>query len=155
MMVDFNIVCKNVGIISPNGDGLISGKWIVLADNQRGWLVQDISDEQNTEIFKKGLKIIFEMDGKRGDFLKTFVMQMANTFSEVQPKCGEESYCNFIAFVCDIAQHKKLKNWEGVYHKAFPKFVGNLCWNYYLDGDWELYKKGKDPIFARYCSVFV
>lgn len=134
----------------------LEGKWICYANDANwGWYVQDVDIQQNVELFTKGLYEIMRMEGKRGMFLRTFVLSMANTLEEVigNKKGANERYCNFIAFVCDLANHKNLKGWNGVYHKDFLKFVDNLCWNYYLDVDWERYKKGQSVEFKYYESV--
>lgn len=117
----------------------------------KGYFVQDINEQQNLELFLKGLNTILTMGGKRGDFLRTFTSFMYMNLEDFQNgKASDQKYCQFIAFVCDLANHKNLKNWKEVYHKDFPKFVDNLCWNYYLDEDWELFKKTGYVMFEHY-----
>lgn len=117
----------------------------------KGYFVQDVNNEQNLELFKKGLTIISTMEGKRGAFLRDFLAFMVMTFEDFENgKAADQKYCNFIAFVCDLANHKNLKGWNGVYHKDFPKFVDNLCWNYYLDEDWKEYGKTRSVWFRHY-----
>lgn len=132
------------------------GKWICFTnDADKGWYVQNHDSQQNVELFVKGIDEIFRMQGKRGAFLRTFVLSMCNTMEEVfdNKKGAHERYCNFIAFVCDFANHKNLKKWEGVYHKNFNKFVSNLCWNYYLDTDWECFKEKGTCFFNYYSAI--
>ena len=80
------------------------------------------------------------MEGKRGAFLQRFVTMMAKYF-EANDWFITARYSEFIAFVCDIALHKtpKLAH-ETCYHKDFRKYVANLCYNYYLDEDFEKFK---------------
>ena len=117
----------------------------------KGYFVQDVNDQQNLELFLKGLNTILTMEGKRGAFLRTFAAYMLMTLEDFKNgKAADQKYCQFIAFVCDLANHKNLKDWKGVYHKDFPKFVDNLCWNYYLDEDWEMFKETGNVMFAHY-----
>ena len=117
----------------------------------KGYFVQDVNDQQNLELFLKGLNTILTMEGKRGAFLRTFAAYMLMTLEDFKNgKAANQKYCQFIAFVCDLANHKNLKDWKEVYHKDFPKFVDNLCWNYYLDEDWEMFKETGNVMFAHY-----
>ena len=117
----------------------------------KGYFVQDVNNQQNLELFLKGLNTILTMEGKRGAFLRTFAAFMLKDLEDfMNGKASHQKYCNFIAFVCDLANHKNLKDWKGVYHKDFPKFVDNLCWNYYLDEDWETFKKDGTVWFGYY-----
>ena len=117
----------------------------------KGYFVQDVNGQQNLELFLKGLNTILTMEGKRGAFLRTFAAYMLMTLEDFNNgKAADPKYCQFIAFVCDLANHKNLKDWKGVYHKDFPKFVDNLCWNYYLDEDWEMFKETGNVMFAHY-----
>lgn len=117
----------------------------------KGYFVQDVDEQQNLELFKKGLTIISTMEGKRGAFLRDFIAFMLMTLEDFKNgKAADQKYCQFIAFVCDLANHKNLKDWKGVYHKDFPKFVDNLCWNYYLDEDWKEYGKTSSVWFRHY-----
>lgn len=117
----------------------------------KGYFVQDVNDQQNLELFLKGLKTISTMEGKRGAFLRDFIAFMYMTLEDFKNgKAADQKYCQFIAFVCDLANHKNLKDWKGVYHKDFPKFVDNLCWNYYLDEDWKVYGKTRSVWFRHY-----
>ena len=117
----------------------------------KGYFIQDINEEQNLELFLKGLNTIVTMDGKRGAFLRTFEALMYMNWEDFQNgKASDQKYCQFIAFVCDLANHKNLKNWKEVYHKDFPKFVDNLCWNYYLDEDWVMFQNTGNIMFEHY-----
>lgn len=117
----------------------------------KGYFVQDVNEEQNLELFKKGLSTILTMKGDRGFFLRIFVDFMLMTLEDFKNmKAADPKYCHFIAFVCDLANHKNLKDWVGVYDEDFSKFVANLCYNYYLDVDWELFQEYGSVCFAYY-----
>lgn len=139
-------------ILTTDGEMLVNTHFIS-CDHMpvKGYFVQDVNDQQNLELFLKGLNTILTMEGKRGAFLRTFAAFMLMTLEDFNNgKAGDQKYCQFIAFVCDLANHKNLKDWKGVYHKDFPKFVDNLCWNYYLDEDWEMFKKTGYVMFEHY-----
>lgn len=142
---------KNILIVDDNGNKVTTH--FISCDHMpvKGYFVQDVDKQQNLELFLKGLNTILTMDGKRGAFLRDFAAFMYMTLEDFQNgKAADQKYCQFIAFVCDLANHKNLKDWKEVYHKDFPKFVDNLCWNYYLDKDWEMFKKTGDIMFEHY-----
>ena len=132
--------------------------FITVGETDYGFMVQDADNQQNIEKFLKGLTLIEKMEGKRGEFLNYFITRMAHPISklfgeETSRVFIDETYCNFIAFVCDIANHNEVRNWNGIYDKSFPKYVSNLCWNYYIDDDFETFKKGGKPKFNHYSRV--
>lgn len=131
--------------------------YVTNTETNCGYYVQDLGKQQNPDLFIKGISIIEKMKGKRGEFLNLFLTKMGKPFHYTMSDKGSvftnERYCSFIAFVCDIANHKNLTNWKGVYHKDFPKFVSNICWNYYLDADFEKFKAGDMPTFDFYSAV--
>ena len=94
------------------------------------------------------------MDGKRGAFLQRFVNMMGRTF-ENHKWFARVSYSEFIAFVCDIALHKNPKlAHKTCYHKDFRKYVANLCYNYYLDEDFEQFKVDEySVVYAHYTGI--
>ena len=150
MAYPLSFTVKN--ILTTDGEIMVNTHF-VSCDHMpvKGYFVQDINEQQNLELFLKGLNTILTMGGKRGDFLRTFVAYMLINLEDFQNgRASDQKYCQFIAFVCDLANHKNLKNWKEVYHKDFPKFVDNLCWNYYLDEDWELFKKTGYVMFDEY-----
>lgn len=117
----------------------------------KGYFVQDVNEEQNLELFKKGLSTILAMEGDRGFFLRIFADFMLMTLEDFKnKKAADPKYCHFIAFVCDLANHKNLKDWVGIYDEDFSKFVANLCYNYYLDVDWDLFQCYGSVCFAYY-----
>ena len=142
---------KNILIVDDNGNKITTH--FISCDHMpvKGYFVQDVNNQQNLELFLKGLNTILTMDGKRGAFLRTFAAFMLMNLEDFKNgKAADQKYCNFIAFVCDLANHNNLKDWKGVYHKDFPKFVDNLCWNYYLDEDWGMFQKTGDVMFEHY-----
>lgn len=150
MKITLDITIKP--IIIPTDNGTIQTNFFSLNHNPaKGYFVQDVDKQQNTELFAKGLHMIFAMEGKRGEFLRYFASFMQKDIEEFENgDAAHPKYCSFIAFVCDLANHNNLKDWKGVYHKDFPKFVSNLCWNYYLDEDFNTFKNGDFPTFNYY-----
>lgn len=151
MAYTLSFTIKNILVVDDNGNEVITH--FISCDHMpvKGYFVQDVDSQQNLELFLKGIKTIFSMGGKRGEFLRTFATYMMLYLEDFKNgKAAHQKYCQFIAFVCDLANHKNLKNWDGVYHKDFPKFVDNLCWNYYLDDDWEFFQKNGYAFFAHY-----
>lgn len=151
MAYKLSFTVKNILIVDDNGNKITTH--FISCDHMpvKGYFVQDVDSQQNLELFLKGLNIMLTMDGKRGAFLRTFAAYMLITLEDFNNgKAAEQKYCQFIAFVCDLANHKNLKDWEGVYHKDFPKFVDNLCWNYYLDDDWVMFKNTGYVLFEHY-----
>lgn len=132
--------------------------FIAVENTDYGYVVQDVYREQNIEKFIKGLGIISNMNGKRGEFLNHFITRMALPMSmvfneETAIVFKDERYCNFVAFICDLANHNELKKWDKVYDKVYAKFVANLCYNYYLDEDFETFKNGGKPQFNHYSRI--
>jgi len=151
MAYTLSFTVKNILVVNEDGSKITTH--FISCDHMpvKGYFVQDVDKQQNLELFLKGLNTILTMDGKRGAFLRTFAAYMLMTLEDFKNgKAADQKYCQFIAFVCDLANHKNLKDWKGVYHKDFPKFVDNLCWNYYLDEDWEMFKKTGDIMFEHY-----
>lgn len=135
--------------------------FLAIENTDYGYLVQNVYKEQNIDKFIKGLGIISNMSGKRGEFLKHFITRMALPMSLINKEetlytvFGNERYCNFVAFICDLANHKELKHWDKVYDKVYAKFVANLCYNYYLDEDFETFKNGGEPQYNHYPKVII
>ena len=151
MAYTLSFTVKNILIVDDNGNKVTTH--FISCDHMpvKGYFVQDVNEQQNLELLLKGLNIISAMEGKRGAFLRDFVAFMYMTLEDFKNgKAADQKYCQFIAFVCDLANHKNLKNWNGVYDKAFPKFAANLCWNYYLDEDFEMFKKTGNALFGHY-----
>lgn len=151
MANSLSFTIKNILVVGDNGNKITTH--FISCDHfpAKGYFVQDVDEQQNLELFLKGLNTILTMEGKRGAFLRDFTSFMYMTLEDFKNgKVADQKYCQFIAFVCDLANHKNLKDWKGVYHKDFPKFVDNLCWNYYLDEDWKEYGKTKSVWFSHY-----
>lgn len=151
MAYTLSFTVKNILTVFDDGDKVTTH--FISCDHMpvKGYFVQDVNNQQNLELFKKGLTIISTMEGKRGAFLRDFIAFMLMTLEDFKNgKAADQKYCQFIAFVCDLANHKNLKEWKGVYHKDFPKFVDNLCWDYYLDEDWKEYGKTSSVWFRHY-----
>lgn len=129
--------------------------WLCVEGEERiGWLVQDLTDKQDTTLFLKGLKIIFSLDDKIGEFLRVFLSYMRHEIHDVY-MLTDSTFAKFIAFVCDVALHDnpKLAN-PSAYHKDFTKYVENLCRYYHLDEDFEAYKKNEyGKLFKDYEKV--
>ena len=143
-----------MNITEIHGLNTTKSTYFISFDNN-GWLVQDLYAEQNSTLFINGVSIIMNMKGKRGEFLQAFLNEMAHDFGNVATNptvFTTQKYCSFIAFVCDIANQENMKKFPNVYHKDFPKYCSNLCWNYYLDEDFEAFKNGKQPTFDYYKS---
>lgn len=151
MAYTLEVTVKNILVVNDDGSKVTTHFISFNHMPVKGYFVQDVNNQQNLELFKKGLTIISTMEGKRGAFLRDFIAFMVMTLEDFKNgKAADQKYCQFIAFVCDLANHKNLKDWNGVYHKDFPKFVDNLCWNYYLDEDWETFKKDGTVWFGHY-----
>lgn len=146
-------------IVFVTNNGPQSFKFFSLDDEpSKGYFVQDLNPQQNSMLFHKGISLIMTKDGKRWDFLREFISSMLIDINDVlnaaynntTPPFTTSKYCHFVAFVCDLANHNNLKDFKGVYDKRFPIFVANLCWNYFLDVDFEMFKNGKKPLFSHY-----
>lgn len=151
-MIDLTF--KRARVLMPVNNKVIEGEFIFFEHNSKGWYVQNLHEQQNADVFCEGIKLIFKMDGKRGAFLQRFVTMMAKTFDE-GGWFGKVSYSQFIAFVCDVALHKNPKlAHETCYHKDFKKYVANLCYNYYLDEDFEQFKVDEySVVYPRYTGI--
>lgn len=152
-MIDLTF--KKTNVVMPVDNFLIKGEFISFEHNGKGWYVQNLHKQQNADVFYEGIKLIFKMDGKRGAFLQRFVTMMAKTFFGHDEWFARPIYSQFIAFVCDIALHKNPKlAHETCYHKDFKKYVANLCYNYYLDEDFELFKTDESSVvYPRYTGI--
>lgn len=125
---------------------------VTIDNNKYYYLVKDLHEIQNANLFVKGVKLINQLNNKRADYLievlKYFGTDIDTLVSEENIKLlGSIEYAHFIAIFCDIALHdnKKLAMKE-VYHKDFPKYISNVFYNYYIDKTFEIYKN--DNIFT-------
>lgn len=149
-----NIELRKMEIIVPKLVGSnLKTMFISPIGSKDGWMVQDLSPIQNVDLFVLGVKLIYSLDGKRGEFLRYFLTKMARPYYTTG-YFGQEKFCNFIALVCDIALHlnKELVNKE-LYHKDFPKYVANLCWNYFLDEDFKIYKRNPSEVKFNFYTI--
>lgn len=153
--MEINLTINKLNVVIPKSNGtVVEGDFIYFAHNGKGWYVQNLDQQQNSTLFCEGIKLIFQMDGKRGAFLQRFVNMMRRTF-ENHKWFARVSYSEFIAFVCDIALHKNPKlAHKTCYHKDFRKYVANLCYNYYLDEDFEQFKVDEySVVYPHYTGV--
>lgn len=125
---------------------------VTVDDNKYCYLVKDLGDIQNANLFVKGIKLINQLNNKRADYLIEVLKYFGSSFADITNGNNIEllkskEYCHFIALICDIALHdnKKLAMKE-VYHKDFSKYIANVFFNYYIDKTFEIYKN--DNIFA-------
>ena len=106
--------------------------------------VQDINDQQNSQLFIKGLKMIDNLVPSRKAYLQALFNAMLPSEKEDAIVVGLKSkkLYRLIALVCDIALHsnKKLAHPQA-YDKDFKKYVANLFYHYYLDDSYTLFKK--------------
>lgn len=107
--------------------------------------VQDINDQQNSQLFIKGIEIICQLlVPSRKAYLQALFYAMLPSEKEDAITVGLKSkeLYRLIAFVCDIALHnnKKLAH-PKAYDKDFKKYVANLFYEYYLDDSYTLFKK--------------
>lgn len=125
---------------------------VTVDDNDYCYLVQDLGDIQNANLFVKGIKLINQLNNKRADYLIEVLKYFGSDYNTIVS--GENSkllaskeYAHFMAIFCDIAlyDNKKLAM-KNVYHKDFPKYVSNVFYNYYIDKTFEIYKN--DNIFT-------
>lgn len=126
--------------MEKNINKIKGGYLITNPATSKSYYVQDLDKQQNSQLFVKGLNIIWGMTGKLGDFLRSLCLEM-ETDTISKETVGTQKYCNFIALVCDIALHDnvELRIWQ-VYHEDFNQYVANLIWNYYLDEDYKEFK---------------
>ena len=107
--------------------------------------VQDINEQQNSQLFIKGIEII---DKLLVPSRKSYLQALFNT---ILPSDKEDAIVvglkskklyRLIALVCDIALHrnKKLAHPQA-YDKDFKKYVANLFYHYYLDACYDIFKK--------------
>ena len=112
--------------------------------NGNAIFVQDVNEQQNSQLFIKGLKMIDNLVPSRKSYLEALFNAMLPSEKEdviVVVSKSKELY-RLIALVCDIALHsnKKLAHPQA-YDKDFKKYVANLFYHYYLDDSYTLFKK--------------
>lgn len=106
--------------------------------------VQDINEQQNSQLFIKGIEMIENLVPSRKAYLQALFNTILPSEKEdaiVVASKSKELY-RLIAFVCDIALHrnKKLAHPQA-YDKDFKKYVANLFYHYYLDVCYDIFKK--------------
>jgi len=130
---------KNVNVFVGN-NAMVEGEVIECG---KGYVyVQNIGNIQNPEAFKKGLRNVQWLSGKRREYLEQLIdyCSFSNLKDAVLMGGGEEM-CHFIALICDIGLHNQRQLCAShLWHKDLPKYVANLFWNYYLDKSFEVYK---------------
>ncbi len=137
------IMIKNVNLligdnVMVEGEVIECGKGCVY--------VQNILNIQNPKAFKKGLKNIQRLSGKRREYLEQLIdyFSFSNLKDAILMGAGEE-ICHFIALICDIGLHNQRQLCaSNLWHKDLPKYVANLFWNYFLDIPFEIYKNTGD-----------
>lgn len=106
--------------------------------------VQDINEQQNSQLFAKGIEMIDKLVPSRKAYLQVLFNTMLPSDKEDAIVVGLKSkeLYRLIAFVCDIALHynKKLAHPQA-YDKDFKKYVANLFYHYYIDDSYTLFKK--------------
>lgn len=113
--------------------------------NGNAIFVQDINEQQNSQLFIKGIEMIDKLVvPSRKAYLQALFSDIFPSEKEDAISIGLKSKVLYrlIAFVCDIALHsnKKLAH-QGAYDKDFKKYVANLFYHYYLDDSYTLFKK--------------
>lgn len=106
--------------------------------------VQDINEQQNSQLFIKGLKMIDKLlVPSRKSYLQALFDAMLPSEKEDVIVVGLKSkkLYRLIALVCDIALHsnKKLAHPQA-YDKDFKKYVANLFYHYYLNACYDIFK---------------
>lgn len=112
--------------------------------NGNAIFVQDINEQQNSQLFAKGIEMIDKLVPSRKSYLQAL-------FNTILPSEKEDTIAvlskskelyRLIALVCDIALHsnKKLAHPQA-YDKDFKKYVANLFYHYYLDVCYDIFKK--------------
>lgn len=111
--------------------------------NGNAIFVQDINEQQNSQLFIKGLKMIDNLVPSRKSYLQALFDAMSPSEKEDVIVVGLKSkkLYRLIALVCDIALHsnKKLAHPQA-YDKDFKKYVANLFYHYYLDACYDIFK---------------
>ena len=113
--------------------------------NGNAIFVQDINEQQNSQLFIKGIEIIDKLlVPSRKSYLQALFNTILPSEKEDAIVVGLKSkkLYRLIALVCDIALHnnKKLAHPQA-YDKDFKKYVANLFYHYYLDDCYTLFKK--------------
>lgn len=113
--------------------------------NGNAIFVQDINEQQNSQLFIKGIEIIDKLlVPSRKSYLEALFNAILPSDKEDAIVVGRKSkeLCSLIALVCDIALHrnKKLAH-QQAYDKDFKKYVANLFYHYYLDDCYDIFKK--------------
>lgn len=107
--------------------------------------VQDINEQQNSQLFIKGIEMIDKLlVPSRKSYLQALFNAMLPSEKEDAIAVGLKSkgLYRLIAFVCDIALHKNKKlAHPQAYDKDFKKYVANLFYHYYMDDTYTLFKK--------------
>lgn len=106
--------------------------------------VQDINEQQNSNLFARGIEIIENLVPSRKSYLQAL-------FNSILPSSNEEPIAVvskskdlyiLIALVCDIALHKNKKlAHQAAYDKDFKKYVANLFFHYYIDDCYDIFKE--------------
>ena len=112
--------------------------------NGNAIFVQDINEQQNSQLFIKGIEMIENLVPSRKAYLQALFSTILPSEKEDAIVVGLKSkkLYRLIALVCDIALHsnKKLAHPQA-YDKDFKKYVANLFYHYYLDDSYTLFKK--------------
>lgn len=123
------------------------GKTIFI-DNEVKIFVQDVGEQQNSNLFEEGLNLITnKVTPKRRDYIEKMLRLVLPTIDMGLEDTLRKSrdIGHLIAFVCDIALHKnKRLAHPDAYHKDFNKYVANLFAEYYLDECFNRYVKIND-----------
>lgn len=126
------------------------GKTFIINDNL-AIFVQDLAEQQNSNLFEEGLKLITtKVTPKRKSYIEKMMSLVLPTTDMALEDMLRRSrgIGHIIAFVCDIALHKNKKlAHPQAYDKAFNKYVANLFREYHLDGAFERYVHlGEDTV---------
>ncbi len=126
------------------------GKTFIINDNL-AIFVQDLAEQQNSNLFEEGLKLITtKVTPKRKSYIEKMMSLVLPTTDMTLEDMLRRSrgIGHIIAFVCDIALHKNKKlAHPQAYDKAFNKYVANLFREYHLDGAFERYVHlGEDTV---------
>ena len=126
------------------------GKTFIIND-KLAIFVQDLAEQQNSNLFEEGLKLITtKVTPKRKSYIEKMMSLVLPTTDMTLDDMLRRSrdIGHIIAFVCDIALHKNKKlAHPQAYDKDFNKYVANLFREYYLDGAFERYVHfGEDTV---------
>lgn len=106
--------------------------------------VQDFNEQQNSQLFIKGIEMIDKLVPSRKAYLQALFNTILPSEKEDAITVGLKSkkLYRLIGLVCDIALHnnKKLAHPQA-YDKDFKKYVENLFYHYYLDDCYYIFKK--------------